>query len=154
MSAAPDSFALRFRPMSYADLTGVMAIEKSAYPFPWSEPIFRDCIRVGYICRVLEQNGRVEAYGIMSVGAGEAHVLNICVRPERQGQGLARRLLKHLFNWARISSVKTLFLEVRPSNLRAVRLYEGMGFCEVGLRKNYYPNPGGREDALVMARDL
>ena len=154
MSAAPDSFAPQFRPMSYADLAAVMAIETKSYPFPWSETIFRDCMRVGYICRVLERNGRIEAYGIMSLGAGEAHVLNICVHPECHGQGLARRLLKHLFNWARISRVKTIFLEVRPSNARAVRLYHGMGFCEVGLRKNYYPDHGGREDALVMAKEF
>lgn len=140
--------------MAYADVREVIAIEECAYPFPWTEPIFKDCLRVGYCCRVLEINGRIEAYGIMSTGAGEAHVLNLCVRPEAQGRGLARRMLKHLLNWARMFDVKTVFLEVRPSNVRAVRLYQGMGFCEVGIRGGYYPDKIGREDALVMGKDL
>lgn len=154
MSAAPETFPSRFRPMAYADVREVIAIEERVYPFPWTETIFKDCLRVGYCCRVLEVNGRIEAYGIMSTGAGEAHVLNLCVRPEAQSRGLARRLLKHLFNWARLFHIKTVFLEVRPSNVRAVRLYQRMGFCEVGIRKSYYPDTNGREDALVMAMEL
>lgn len=154
MSAARQILPYGFRPMSYADLDEILTIENRAYPFPWTEPIFQDCLRVGYVCRVLEENRRIQAYGILSIGAGEAHVLNLCVRPELQGRGLARRMLKHLINWARISNVKTVFLEVRPSNARAVRLYQRMGFCEIGLRRDYYPGRGGREDALVMAKEL
>ena len=154
MSAAIQSLSLRFRPMVYADLKAVMAIEVSAYPFPWTKPIIRDCIRVGYRCRVWEDQGRIEAYGIMSVEAGEAHVLNLCVRPESQGRGLARRMLEHLLDLARTAGAEMAFLEVRPSNTRALRLYRAAGFCEVGLRRGYYPNKGRREDALVMAKVL
>jgi ribosomal-protein-alanine N-acetyltransferase len=154
MSAAPELLPLRFRTMRYADLKAVMALEIRAYAFPWTETIFQDCIRVGYYCQVLEIQEHMEAYGIMSVGAGEAHVLNLCVQPESQGRGFARRMLEHLLNLASADAVQTVFLEVRPSNLRALELYRSAGFCEVGIRRGYYPNHGGREDALVMAKAL
>ncbi len=154
MSAVPQAVPLQFRAMNYADLRTVMAIEKSAYPFPWSETIFRDCIRVGYRCRLLENLLRIEAYGVMSVGAGEAHVLNLCVRPASQRQGLARYMLDHLLQVARVNNVQTVFLEVRPSNRKAINLYRAQGFCETGVRKDYYPAAAGREDAVVMAKEL
>ena len=154
MSAALDAVTWRVRPMTYADLQEIMRIEKRAYDFPWSKAIFRDCIRVGYCCRILEGPIWVEAYGIMSIGAGEAHVLNLCVRPEAQGRGLARQMLEHLLEQASAEQAKSVFLEVRPSNKRAIRLYESTGFCEVGVRPDYYPAKKGREDALVMAREL
>jgi ribosomal-protein-alanine N-acetyltransferase len=154
MSAVLEIVPIRLRAMSYADLGTVMAIERSAYAFPWSETIFRDCIRVGYRCRLLEVYSRIEAYGVMSIGAGEAHILNVCVRTESQRCGLARRMLEHLLELARANAVQTMFLEVRPSNDPAVALYRSLGFCEIGWRKGYYPALGGREDALVLAREL
>lgn len=154
MSAVPDSLGLRFRAMGYADLAEVMAIETRAYRFSWTEEVMRDCIRVGYHCRLLELDGRIEGYGILSVAAGEAHVLNLCIAPRVQGRGLAVRLLHHLLELAREGGARTLFLEVRPSNRRALRLYRGMGFCEVGVRRGYYPDEHRREDALVMAKEL
>lgn len=145
---------LRFRPMLKGDLNEIVAIEECAYTYPWSKTIFADCIRVGYDCLVLENNQRIDAYGIMSAAAGEAHILNLCVRPELQGCGLARRMLDHLLELARIRDAQTMFLEVRPSNQAALRLYAAAGFCELGLRRNYYPAKQGREDALVMAKEL
>ena len=154
MSAVLKTVPVRFRAMSYADLAVVMAIERRAYPFPWTDTIFRDCIRVGYRCRLLEIYSRLESYSVMSIGANEAHLLNICVRPESQRRGLARWMLEHLLELAGANAVKTMFLEVRPSNDRAIRLYHTMGFCEIGLRKGYYPAARGREDAVVMAKEL
>lgn len=154
MSAVRGILPAHFRAMNYADLKAVMAIEIRAYAFPWSETIFRDCIRIGYCCRLLEIQRRIEAYGVMSLGAGEAHVLNLCVRPESQGRRLARRMLEHLLETARADTVQTVFLEVRPSNGVAIQLYQSAGFCEVGRRRGYYPAVGGREDALVMAKEL
>jgi len=145
----------QFRPMLYADLREVIAIEKRAYEFAWTEGIFRDCIRVGYHCRVLEvPHGLIQAYGVMSAAAGEAHILNLCVRPELQGRGLSRHVLGHLLDLAHDHAVQTVFLEVRPSNSHAVRLYTSAGFCEIGLRIGYYPAARGREDAMVMAKEL
>jgi len=154
MSAVLETVPSRFRAMSYADLATVMAIERRAYPFPWTETIFRDCIRVGYRCRLLEIHSRLESYAVMSIGADEAHLLNLCVRPESQRRGLARWMLEHLLELAGANAVKSMFLEVRPSNDRAIAIYRLMGFCEIGLRKGYYPAARGREDAVVMAREL
>lgn len=155
MSAVQELCGGQFRPMLYADLREVIAIEKRAYEFAWTEGIFRDCIRVGYHCRVLEvPHGLIQAYGVMSAAAGEAHILNLCVRPELQGRGLSRHVLGHLLDLARDHAVQTVFLEVRPSNNHAVRLYTSAGFCEIGLRIGYYPAARGREDAMVMAKEL
>ncbi len=154
MSAILNERAMRLRPMREADVLAVMEIERRAYAFPWTAGIFRDCLRVGYCCWLLEQEGQVEAYGIMSVGAGEAHILNLCVRPESQGQGYGRKLLIHLLNLARRHRADTVLLEVRPSNEPALRLYRSLGFNEVAIRKNYYPHRNGREDALILMRAL
>ncbi len=142
--------------MGYSDLSEVMAIEVRAYPFPWTEGIFRDCLRVGYACWVLEDEGseQIEGYGVLSLAPGECHLLNLTVRPEAQGQGIGRKLLRALMKKAAEHPVDSLFLEVRPSNEVAVRLYLSEGFNEVGVRKRYYPAERGREDALVMAKSL
>ncbi len=142
------------RPMREADLSEVMAIELLVYPFPWTWGIFRDCLYVGYCCWVYEEDGHLQAYGVMSVGAGEAHVLNLCVRPSRQGCGLGRRLLSRLVEVAEGHRAEKMLLEVRPTNVPACRLYRSLGFAEIGTRKDYYPAVGGREDALIMARPL
>lgn len=154
MSAILSSAGGKFRPMSEADLPEIMEIERRAYPYPWTIGILRDCLRVGYNCWLYEQNGVIQAYGVMSVAAGEAHVLNLCVRPESQGSGLGRRMLTQLIALARRHGADTLLLEVRPSNLAALKLYQNQGFNEVGTRKNYYPAEQGREDALILALAL
>ncbi|MEA3150857.1 MAG: [ribosomal protein S18]-alanine N-acetyltransferase, partial [Gammaproteobacteria bacterium] len=110
------------RPMHELDVPMVVAIERSAYQFPWSEGIFRDCLRVGYVCRVVEAGSDIAGYGIMSIGAGEAHVLNVCVRDEYRGRGLARKVLLYLIERARGAGMYEAFLEVRPSNTIAARL--------------------------------
>ena len=149
--------ASEFRRMLYADLREILLIENRAYQFCWSEGIFRDCLRAGYHCQVLAvpNGGLIQGYGVMSAAVGEAHIFNLCVRPELQGNGLARRILQHLLGVARAEAVKTVFLEVRASNTPALRLYSAAGFCEIGLRAGYYPAPKGRrEDAVVMAKEL
>jgi ribosomal-protein-alanine N-acetyltransferase len=141
--------SVRFRPMSLADVPIVASVERASYAFPWSEGVFRDCVRVGYFCRVIEAAGEVAGYGIMSCGAGEAHILNVCVRHDLRSGGVGRRLMLFLLDRARELRMQDVFLEVRPSNAVAIRLYEALGFARVGLRKGYYQAPGGREDALV-----
>lgn len=155
MNALRERFANRLRPMQFIDLKQVLAIEKRAYEFAWSEGVLRDCIQIGYQCWVLEvPHSVIQGYGIMSVAAGEAHILNLCVRPELQGRGLSGQILDHLLAVASAMDSQTVFLEVRPSNRPALRLYAGAGFCEVGLRRGYYPATTGREDALVLAKEL
>jgi ribosomal-protein-alanine N-acetyltransferase len=154
MSAQLDILLLKSRAMVYEDLPKVMEIERSAYMFPWNEQIFCDCIRVGYLCRVLEELGTLQGYGVMSVAAGESHLLNLCIDPSAQQRGLGRYLLEHLLDMGRRLGAETIFLEVRSSNDGALRLYLETGFNEVGLRRAYYPSVSGREDALILARTL
>lgn len=154
MSAVIKQAMLNFRPMLEDDLPEILSIELSAYAFPWTKNIFRDCLRVGYCCWVLERDGIIAAYGVMSVAAGESHLLNLCVDPELQGNGLGKIMLDWLLDIARQHKVDMVFLEVRPSNELAIKLYSVAGFDEVGLRRNYYPAEYGREDALIMARSL
>jgi len=137
-----------------ADLDTVMDIESHAYDFPWTQGIFRDCLRVGYCCWCYENDGLILGYGVMSVAAGESHILNITVRPESQRQGIGGKLMKHFLQLARRHDADTVMLEVRPSNVSAISLYEKMGFNEIGVRRNYYPADEGREDALLLALSL
>ena len=154
MSALADIVSGYPRAMRKADLRQVLVIENAAYQYPWGKGIFLDCIKAGYHCQVLQQPSGIAAYGIMSVGAGEAHILNLCVAPALMQQGLGRRLLMHLLQLAGRDKVHTVFLEVRPSNKAAIDLYSSIGFCELGVRPNYYPAPKGHEDALLMAKSL
>ena len=142
------------RPMHEFDIPVIAAIEKGAYQFPWSEGIFRDCVRVGYVCRVIDVAGDVAGYGIMSVGAGEAHILNVCIRDEYRARGFARQVMSYLLERARAEGMSEAFLEVRPSNVAAARLYHSLGFEQVGIRRGYYQATAGREDAAVLRRAL
>lgn len=154
MSAVAHEPAPQLRAMRETDLDAVMDIEIRAYPFPWTQGIFRDCLRAGYGCWVLENHGKLLGYGVLSVAAGEAHVLNVCIEPKAQGRGHGRRLMKRLLDLARWHRAERVYLEVRPSNPTAIALYETLGFNEFGRRPNYYPAKGGREDAIVMAIEL
>ncbi len=142
------------RPMQVDDLDQVTAIEIAAYDYPWTHTIFRDCLRAGYNCWVLAQAVEVIGYGVLSVAAGEAHVLNVCVARTHQGSGHGRHLMRRLIDLARWHRAERIFLEVRPSNAHAVALYHDLGFNEIGKRPNYYPSKRGREDAIVMALEL
>ncbi len=146
--------AYKIRRMTEADVDAVMIIEHHVYPFPWTEGIFRDCLRVGYGCWIIERDAESHGYCVMMVGGGDAHVLNLCVKPESRGQSLGRIMLAHMMDKARRLAVETLLLEVRPSNSTAIELYHSVGFNEIGVRKDYYPAQNGREDALILALHL
>jgi len=141
--------------MTQADLDEVYKLEQASYPYPWTLGILQNCLKTGYLGRVLEnENKGIDAYSIMSSGGGEAHVLNLCVRAEVQGQGLGRYLLLSLFDDAKILKSDTVLLEVRPSNKAAIALYESVGFNELDVRRNYYPTTKGREDAIIFAKHI
>ncbi len=142
------------RPMYRTDLESVLNIERAVYAFPWSAAIFNDCLSNGYYCRVLWAGEAIQGYAVMSEGAGEAHVLNVCVQPQGRSRGGGRALMNCLLNEARDRDVATVFLEVRVSNRAAICLYESLGFNEIGRRRDYYPASQGREDAFVMALAL
>lgn len=151
VQSAPD---VVIRPMTEADVTGVVTLERASYQFPWSEGIFRDCLRVGYICRVVVSSNKLIGYGVMSVGAGEAHILNLCIDSAFRCQGIGRRMLDYLLDRGAAAGMTEAFLEVRPSNTAAIRLYLSLGFDQVGMRRGYYQAVGGREDAAVLKLSL
>lgn len=154
MSAAADRFLPVIRAMAEADIPAVLHIEEAAYGYPWNAAIFRDCLRMAYFCQVHLLDQDVAGYVIMSVGAGEAHILNLCVDPDRHRQGVGRRLLRRALRRAERLGADSMFLEVRPSNKPAVALYRSEGFWRAGRRRDYYPSESGREDALVLRREL
>ncbi len=136
------------------DLDDVIAIEESVYPYPWTRGIFHDCINVGYLCRILQDKGKIVAYSIMSVAVEEAHLLTIVVPKNKQGKGYGKRMLNEMIRLAKEDAANTMYLEVRTSNESAIQLYHQRGFNELGIRNNYYPAEQGREDALIFALDL
>lgn len=142
------------RPITAKDLGAIFAIEQEAYQYPWPLEVFQGCLRVGYCSWLLEQDTRIDAYGILSVAVQEAHLLNLCVRREVQGNGLGGRMLAHLLQVARSHEAEQMFLEVRRSNIRALKLYQASGFSQIGIRKAYYPADEGREDAMVLRCSL
>ena len=142
---------VRLRAMTHEDIAQVSDIERRSYEFPWSHGVFRDCLLAGYHCFVLESDGRVAGYAILSIAAGEAHILNLCVDPKRRQLGYGEQLLDEILSKSRGSEVKEVFLEVRPSNEIALALYRKKGFRMIASRPAYYQAREGREDAAVMS---
>jgi [ribosomal protein S18]-alanine N-acetyltransferase len=145
---------LDIRSMQDADIGQVLRIEQASYAFPWTDGIFRDCLRVNYTCRVAEIGVVTVGYGILSVAAGEAHLLNLCVADAYRCRGIGRRLLARLLLAAGDAGAKEAFLEARPSNTSAIRLYQSLGFTQIGMRRGYYQAVDGREDAIVLKRRI
>ena len=154
MSANPQQSDIWFRRMTPADVEQVMLIEREVYDFPWTERIFRDCIRVGYQCWMALQGQHVVGHAVISVTAGESHILNLSIGKVYQRRGFGTRFIEFLVEEARARDAQTMLLEVRPSNTAAINCYNSAGFNEIGSRKDYYPADGGREDALLFARQL
>lgn len=146
---------LHIVPMQQADLDQVLSIEREVYEFPWTPGNFRDSLRAGYSCWTCrtEQNQLI-GYGVLMFGVDEAHLLNLSIARAYQRCGYGARLLEHFIDTAREGGARELYLEVRPSNQVARRLYLRRGFHTVGLRRGYYPDHAGREDALVMSLSL
>lgn len=153
MSALLDTLP-RFRPMREADLDAVLAVENAIYAHPWTRGNFEDSLRAGYGCWMLEWREVLVGYGVLMPGAGETHLLNISVAADWQRQGHGRSLLEFFVARSRELRATALFLEVRPSNRAARALYAANGFREIGRRPRYYPAAGGREDAILMGRQL
>ena len=157
MSAVRPLQTLGIRPLAAADLDRLTEIEKRAYRGQgWSRGIFEDCLGVGYDCWGAVREGKLAGYGILSVAAGESHLLNLAVDPDCQGCGIGSTLLEFLLVAAANKRAESMFLEVRPSNRVAQSLYRRAGFNEFGRRRGYYPNgpDGKREDALIFCRRL
>lgn len=154
MSARPKSLHPLIRPLHAEDIDTVVQIEKSSYPFPWSRQIFTDCLRIGYACFGLQAGRELSGFSIHNWAAGECHLLNLCIHPDWQRHGFGSILLEHAIAHAQSLRCDVMFLEVRPSNTGATRLYERRGFDVIGARPAYYQSAEGREDAIVMRLQL
>ncbi|WP_322104129.1 ribosomal protein S18-alanine N-acetyltransferase [Paraburkholderia sp. J41] len=139
-------------PMTESDLDEVSVIERSAYEFPWTRGNFEDSLRNGYFGLCMRHvTGTLIGYCVLMPVVDEMHLLNLCVAPQAQGVGAGLAMLREAARLSRTHGLEGLLLEVRPSNHRAIRLYEQFGFVTIGRRKNYYPaRHHTREDALVM----
>lgn len=144
----------RIEPMRPEDIDAVAAIERGAYPFPWTRANFGDSLAAGYSAWVCRLDGATIGYAVMMLVLDEAHLLNVTVAPAWQRRGHGSLMMRHLFSAARTHGAKRMFLEVRPSNESGMALYRNCGFARIGLRRGYYPAAAGREDAVVMAADL
>ena len=145
---------VEIRALQMRDLARVVVIEAASYDFPWSAGVFSDCLSVGYYCRVLDLRGRPAAYAVLSVAAGEAHILSLTVSPKYWGQGLGRLLLRDFLGHCHSHALSRVYLEVRPSNDVARLLYVSEGFALIGMRRRYYRSQDGREDAMLYALNI
>lgn len=140
----------RFRRMTASDVDYVTAVEARVYPHPWTRGNFVDSLEAGYHCWIMECAGAIAGYTVVAVAAGEAHLLNLSIDAPWQRQGLGTALLRFAVKLAADCGAEKMFLEVRPSNAAARALYRSAGFREIGVRRAYYPQGEGREDALVL----
>lgn len=154
MSACLEPSVVVTRALATADLEKVIRIEKASYPFPWTRGIFSDCLRVGYSCWAMDYGDEFVGYSILTFGPEETHLLNICIDPDYRRMGLGLQLLNWSIEKAHEAKSKIIFLEVRPSNRRAIDIYQRRGFQQIGQRPKYYPTREGREDACLMAMQL
>jgi len=143
-----------YRLMRLDDVENVFAIDEDIYPFPWTEGIFTDCINASQLCIVNEIENKIVSYGVVGMIVNEAHILNLSVRRDMQGKSYGRELLVYLLDLAQRSGAVRALLEVRESNQIALALYQSLGFEEIGIRKDYYPAEGGRENAIVLAKPI
>lgn len=150
----PQQQSCQIRLATKVDVDDVLAIECSSYPFPWKKNNFLDCFHTNYEFWLLVCDQEIIGYGVLNVAAGEAHIMNICIKPPCQRGGLGLYLLNYLSGRAEMSGVDKLILEVRESNVFAYQLYVKMGFLEVGRRQNYYPAGDKREAAIVLIKEF
>lgn len=148
---------INIRPMKLFDLDEVYAIEKDVHIAPWSKEIIRDCMLVGYDCRVLHANKNettlVAGYIISRLNANNYHILNFCIEKSLQSKGYGRLLLEYvLASLAIYPQLDSVYLEVRPSNKAAIALYKKLGFEQVGIKADYYKDTTHPEDAIVLEK--
>ncbi|GAB4127963.1 MAG: hypothetical protein Fur0040_10890 [Sideroxydans sp.] len=142
------------RDMTAADLDAVLAIEREVHAYPWTRGNFMDALCAAYACKVCEHEGALLGYAVMMPGVDEAELLDIAIARRWQRRGWGRILLQAMLALARHQGRRRMVLEVRASNVSAIALYRACGFERIGLRRDYYPADGGREDAILMGREL
>jgi ribosomal-protein-alanine N-acetyltransferase len=142
------------RDMTEADLDAVLRIEREVHAHPWTLGNFSDALRSKYVCKVYEAEKGMLGYAVLMQAVDEAELLDIAIDSRHQRHGLGRKLLDEMMELARRRDLRRVVLEVRISNTAAIGLYRKAGFTDIGLRRDYYPALNGREDAILMGREL
>ncbi len=153
MNAVPEA-RIEMLPMGQGDLDEVLAIEYGVCSFPWGRGNFTDSLACGHSCWVCRAEGELVGYFVLMLAVDDAHLLSISVAEKRQRMGFGARLLRYAMRVALQGGARTLLLEVRPSNVKALAMYRHFGFQQIGVRRGYYPAERGREDALVLTHPL
>lgn len=144
-----------FRPANDDDLDAIYQIEINSHIIPWSQKILRDCLHVGYDFQVICAQNKIVGYAITRYKDDIAHLLNLCIAKKYQSQGYGRKLLEHVINQCHNNNgICKITLEVRPSNKRALQLYQSLDFETSELREGYYNIGEHQEDALVLIKQL
>lgn len=151
-------YGVQIRDMTVHDLQQVYAIELAAHQTPWSLKIFMSCLQVGYHCLVIECMSEsihtILGYLICRFESGSCHILNFCIDPKHQRNGYGQQLLNHAIHSIDQTQFDKVILEVRPSNAAALNLYYRFGFSQVRVKRNYYRDESGFEDAVVLEKKL
>jgi ribosomal-protein-alanine N-acetyltransferase len=144
---------IRLRRLELADLDAIERIEQASYPTPWSRSMFASELAKpsSLSLGAVDESGTLVGYLVLSRYVDAWHVMNVAVAPERRREGIASALLAHLLDATKDDARRGYTLEVRVSNVGAIRLYERFGFRPKGVRRGYYTD--NREDALIMWRD-
>lgn len=145
---------LCWRDMSAHDLDAVLNIEQQVHAHPWTRGNFSDALASGYVCKLAELDGGMIGYAVLMPGVDEAELLDIGIAAPYQRRGYGRAMLALLLEAAAGLGKQRMVLEVRASNAAAIALYRSQGFVQIGLRRDYYPVQNGREDAILMGREL
>ena len=142
------------RDMTEADLDTVLRIEREVHAHPWTQGNFSDALRSNYQCKIFEDSNETLGYAVLMLAVDEAELLDIATAKQHQRHGWGRKLLEEMMALARRHEMQRVVLEVRASNTAAISLYRKSGFVDIGLRRDYYPAQNGREDAILMGREL
>lgn len=144
---------MQIRAMQLQDCEQVSMIEAVSFSVPWSLRAFQETVSLeNYRYFVAEEDGNILGYCGFTYVLDEAEIPNVCVREEVRGQHVGSKLMEKLIEEARKMQIAVLYLEVRKSNLAARKLYQKLGFCEDGLRRDFYEQP--KEDAILMSLTL
>ena len=145
---------LTYTPTAIEQLDQLMTIENACHSHPWTVKTMKSCIGGRYFGYFAMEHERPVGFYIGEYILEEATLMDICVAPEHQGKGFGKQLLEHFVNQAKQLGAKTLFLEVRVSNINALMLYINQGFVEISRRTGYYPSKVGYEDGIVMKKSV
>lgn len=145
---------IHIRSATSADIPAMLATEQAATAYPWAESSFVSSFSERYFNAVALLNEQIVGFYIGELVAGEASLFDIAVHPQQQGKAIGKALLSHFLDEAERRHATDCWLEVRASNHKAIALYHQQGFHQVGVRPAYYPAPGGKEDAILMAMSL